>query len=381
MITIHTLTSPLHNEDAVRAVTEEFLNSLGLEYRFAGPDFDHFGEYGPAFIFVRTGGTESLFAQLLPQLPPRQPIYLLASGKSNSLPAAMEILSYLRNRGRSGEILHGSPEHVAARIREIERVDYARKALQGRKLGVIGRPSDWLIASIAPPAAVGKALGMELLDIPMQTLLDTLEVPQAGESAEDGALRIYRALKALVARYDLAGLTLRCFDLLGSVHNTGCLALAKLNAEGIVSSCEGDVPALLSMVIARALIGVSGFQANPSRINPETGEIIFAHCTVPLDMVESYCYDTHYESGIGVGIRGKIAEGPVTVFKTSGDLSRHFTAEGTLLANLEEKDLCRTQVLLRLGNTDYFLRNPIGNHHIVLPGHCARLLEAFFEAL
>ena len=135
------------------------------------------------------------------------------------------------------------------------------------------------------------------------------------------------------------------------------------------------------MVIARALIGVSGFQANPSRIDPETGEIIFAHCTVPLDMVESYCYDTHYESGIGVGIRGKIAEGPVTVFKASGDLSRHFTAEGTLLANLEEKDLCRTQVLLRLGNTDYFLRNPIGNHHIVLPGHCARLLEAFFEAL
>jgi len=378
MISIHTLTSPLHNEEAVRGVTEEFLGALNLEYTFKGPDFSHFGEDGPAFIFVRTGGTESLFAQILPQLPPRQPVYLLASGKSNSLPAAMEILSYLNNRGRSGEILHGSPEHVATRIREIEKTDQARKALAGGKLGVIGRPSDWLIASNAPPAAVSKQLGMELVDIPMQVLLDALEAPEEGETAEAGAMRIYRALRGIVARYGLYGLTLRCFDLLGTVHNTGCLALAKLNEEGIVAACEGDVPALLSMVIAQALTGVSGFQANPSRINPETGEIIFAHCTVPLNMVESYCFDTHYESGIGVGIRGKIATGPVTVFKVSGDLSRRFIAEGTLIQNLEEKDLCRTQVQLKLPNTDYFLKNPIGNHHIVVPGHCARLLEAFF---
>jgi L-fucose isomerase-like protein len=68
----------------------------------------------------------------------------------------------------------------------------------------------------------------------------------------------------------------------------------------------------------------------------------------------------------------------VTVFKVSGDLSRRFIAEGTLIQNLEEKDLCRTQVQLKLPNTDYFLKNPIGNHHIVVPGHCARLLEAFF---
>ena len=51
-------------------------------------------------------------------------------------------------------------------------------------------------------------------------------------------------------------------------------------------------------------LGISGFQANPSSINPETGEIIFAHCTIPLNMVERYELDTHFESGIGTGIRG-----------------------------------------------------------------------------
>ena len=375
MIYIYTLTSPLHDENAVRGVTEEFLGGLGIPYCLKGADFSDFGADGPSFIFVRTGGTESLFVQVLPSLPADAPLYLLASGKSNSLPAAIEILSFLNAQGRSGEILHGSASHIAARMREIERIDATRRALMGLRLGIVGKPSDWLIASQADPEAVRRKLGMELVEIPMEELLEAMEPLPAGASVQDGALRIYEALKVLVGRYGLGGLTLRCFDLLGTVHNTGCLALAKLNEEGIVSSCEGDVPALLSMCIAKALTGVSGFQANPSRINPETGEVIFAHCTVPLNMVDSYCFDTHYESGIGVGIRGKLPAGDVTVFKVSGDLRRCFAAEGVLVKNLEETDLCRTQVLLRLPDTGYFLSNPIGNHHIVVPGHCASLLN------
>ena len=119
--------------------------------------------------------------------------------------------------------------------------------------------------------------------------------------------------------------------LLDAVHNTGCWALAKLNSEGIVAGCEGDVPTMLTMMVVRALCGVSCFQANPASINPETGEIPFAHCTIPFDMVQRYELDTHFESGIGVGIRGYVPEGPVTICKLAGDLSRAFVAEGKLL--------------------------------------------------
>ena len=197
------------------------------------------------------------------------------------------------------------------------------------------------------------------------------------KKAFPGAVEIHEALKSIVMEHNLNGLTLRCFDLLTSVGNTGCLALARLNAQGIPAGCEGDVPALLSMTIARAATGVSGFQANPSRIDPETGEMLFAHCTVPLDIVSSYDYDTHFESGIGVGIRGRFEVGPVTVFKVSGDLSRHFVAEGILTGNQAEPDLCRTQVLLRLDPADarYFLTEPIGNHHIIIPGRHKAVLE------
>lgn len=393
-IAIYTLTSELHDEKAVSAVTQDFLGSLGIEYDFKGSDYADYGSHALDLIYVRTGGTEGIFKRLLPNLKAKsaRPFYLLTSGKSNSLAASMEILSYLRQNGMSGEIIHGEPAYITHRIALLAKAGEAKQQLNGCRLGIIGEPSDWLISSHADKDIVRKRLGVELISIPMQELLETIAATPLRTADEEcssesirkalpGAMQIYDALKKVIQRHDLQGFTLRCFDLLGSVHNTGCLALAKLNAKGIVAGCEGDVPAMLSMKIAQALLGVSGFQANPSKINPETGEMLFAHCTIPFNLVERYEFDTHFESGIGVGIRGYMKEGPVTIFKVSGDLSRSFIQEGELVRNQAKPDLCRTQQVIRLSDpsqTSYFLNNPIGNHHIILPGHHQELLDSFF---
>ena len=390
-IAIYTLTSELHDEQAVSLVTQEFLNSLDVAFDFKGSDYTDYGSHVLNIIYVRTGGTEGIFKRLLPELDGKsgQPFYLLTSGKSNSLAASMEILSFLRQNGRKGEIIHGDAAYITRRIILLARVGEAKRQLNGCRLGVIGKPSDWLISSHADVDVVKRQLGVELVDIPMQELLDVIAATPLREVADaapteairqslPGAWQIYDALKVIIGRYGLQGFTLRCFDLLTAVKNTGCVALAKLNAEGIIAGCEGDVPAMLSMKIAQTLVGVSGFQANPSRINPETGKMLFAHCTIPFNMVERYELDTHFESGIGVGIRGYMKTGPVTVFKVSGDLSRFFIAEGELERNLAQPDLCRTQQVIRLKDPDktsYFLTNPIGNHHIILPGHLEDVLE------
>lgn len=387
-IKIYTLTSPLHDAKAENAFTQKFLQELGVEHELKGDSFDDFGSEGLNLIYVRTGGTENLFLQLLPQLLKRtdRPFYLLASGRSNSLAASMEILSYLHENNLKGEIIHGSAHYMAARIKLLARVEEARTRLAGMRLGIVGRPSDWLISSQASLQAVKQKLGIELIDIPMQELLDacatlkdvqdaTLALKAPSEAIKEsipGALRIYEALKTVVKRHELQGFSIRCFDLLTSVHNTGCIALAKFNSQGIVAGCEGDVPAMLSMAIVQAITGLTGFQSNPARINPETGEMLMAHCTIPFNLTETYELDTHFESGIGVGIRGYMKEGDVTIVKVSGDLSRHFVEEGQLLHNQAEPNLCRTQQVIQLNRPEkasYFLTNPIGNHHIIVPGH------------
>ena len=395
MIAIYTITSGLHDEAAVRSLSDEFLGSIFPDggYDFKGADFTGFGSATLNIIYVRTGGAEGIFEELLPKLLETGVSFftLLTSGTSNSLAASLEILSYLKQKGLKGEVLHGSPEYIRGRISNLEKIAKARENLYGTTLGVIGQPSDWLISSIYDEGTILQKLGVLVKDIPMEDLLDEFDrqkdrevnpgpVPEVRE-ALPGAIRIYNALKVLVEDHDLGALTLRCFDLLGTVHNTGCYALAKLNSEGIPSSCEGDVPALLSMMVAQALTGRTGFQANPARIDLQTGEMLFAHCTIPFNMVDEFNYDTHFESGIGVGIHGHFPEGPVTVFKLSGTLDRAFIAEGELFRNQYEQNLCRTQVWLRLSPADarYFLTDPIGNHHIIIPGHCGDLLREFFS--
>ena len=393
MTAIYTITSGLHDEAAVSRLSDAFLAGVFPEggFEFKGSDFSDFGTHTLDLIYVRTGGAEGIFKALLPEMLARgiERYYLLTSGKSNSLAASLEILSYLRQQGLKGEVLHGSDTYVAERIHVLEKVQEARARLREMRIGVIGQPSDWLIASQADPIALLDTLGVRMEEVPMEELLVEIgkasgepapaeqEMDPKVREAYPGAVKIYNALKVLVDRHGLDAFTLRCFDLLSTVGNTGCLALACFNSEGVPASCEGDVPALVSMMIAQALTGVTGFQANPARIDTETGEMLFAHCTIPFNMVEDWQFDSHFESGIGVGIHGLFPEGPVTVFKVSGDLKRHFVAEGELLGNQYEQNLCRTQVILRLNPDDarYFLTDPIGNHHILVPGHCKALLE------
>jgi len=393
MIAIYTITSGLHDEQSVSRLSDAFLKGIFPEggFLYRGADFSDFGTHTLDLIYVRTGGAEGIFKGLLPEMRAHGigRFYLLTSGKSNSLAASLEILSYLQQQGLKGEVLHGSPAYLQERIQTLELVSQARAKLQGARIGVVGQPSDWLIASQADPMAIKDKLGATLVEIPMEELL--LEIPRAQQNeapadepmapavrkAYPGATQIYHALEKLVEKHGLSAFTLRCFDLLTAVGNTGCLALASFNADGITASCEGDVPALLSMMVAQAVTGFSGFQANPARIDVETGQMLFAHCTVPFNMIGNWQYDTHFESGIGVGIHGELPEGPVTVFKLSGKLDRHFVAEGELLYNQYEDNLCRTQVMLQLKPEDarYFLTRPIGNHHIILPGHWKAVLE------
>ena len=180
-------------------------------------------------------------------------------------------------------------------------------------------------------------------------------------------MKIYKALKDIAIRYSLDGLTLRCFDLLTALGNTGCMSLAMLNAEGLVATCEGDVPAMLSMALVREKYGVSGFQANLSKIDGD--KYLFAHCTVPLDMVQDYCYDTHFESGIGVALHGILPLGKARIFKLGADLQHCINQEVEILDNPYGANLCRTQILVKApaGLRNYFLRAPLGNHHIIVP--------------
>lgn len=403
MYTLYSLTSELHSETVAEPADERFIQdiekALGEAFEFGSTDFSEYSRTRNNIIYVRTGGTEGIFKSIFCKegslnIPDGMPVRLLTSGKSNSLAASMEIISFLNRTGWPGEILHGSAEEIALRLRDgftkggkshVKEYGMGR-ILEGYKVGVIGKPSDWLISSDVDYAVVKERLGVEIVDIDINELVGLAEEPDRkwleglklnppnkpkfGKSISgkdfSGSMDIYCAMKTLVERYGLAGVSLRCFDLLTALGNTGCMALAILNSQGVVATCEGDIPTLLSMCIAHQKFGISGFQANLSRIDGD--KMLFAHCTVPLNMVEEYSYDTHFESGIGVAVHGVLPAGAARIFKLSPDCSEMFLEDVEILENQYNDCLCRTQILVDApGLADYFLRSPIGNHHVIIP--------------
>lgn len=342
-------------------------------------------------IMIKSGGVEEKFKRIYQQFPP--PYLLLTSCMYNSLPAALEIKAYLQNRGENTEVLHGSASYIARRLKTIKKALETKKACRQYRIGVLGEPSDWLIGSKADYNAIRKNLGMKIYDIPLEEVIRHIDqvksedIPvnriPAGSFNQDTlnqSLRIYQGLKNLMVEYKFNAITLRCFELIDFYQSTGCLALSLLNEEGLMAGCEGDVPALVSMILLHEITGEPVFLVNPACIDEEKNEIIFAHCTIPLNMCESYKLKSHFESHLGVAVCGKVKEGPMTIFKLDGKAENYFISEGEILANLESPDMCRTQLKVLLKRpVGEFLEKSIANHQLICKGQHSTLLEQFFS--
>lgn len=354
---LHVLASAIHREELHLPfqLPEEFVNNHQC-------------------VAVLSGGAEALFLKLVDEgkVSLGEPIFIIASGYSNSLAASLEILTWIQQHKGAGRVIT-SPEQInnseygtngtnGNNLPSAYSVDSALKRTELR-LGVVGEPSDWLIASKVDDAYIYEKTGIRMVHIPIEEVSSLGEVDRGMAGAE----LIYQRLKEIALRYNLNGLTLRCFDLLTTVKNTGCIALSHFNDEGIPASCEGDIPLLLTMILAKQKYGQIGFQVNPARIGDD-GKMLFAHCTIPLKMTASHVYDTHFESGIGVGIHGELPLGKYRLMKLSADLTELVDEPVELVANQYEQNLCRTQVWLQATPelARQLLTHPLANHHLLI---------------
>lgn len=374
------------------ALADEELNSKRMEFLYEIQKNDIvLSKEGSPLFYIESGGSEEKFKKIYKDYS--APYILLATSSNNSLPASLEIMSFLRNEGLDAYLIHGELDELIKGVKKInvDKVDLTipfkkNNLLDNERLGVIGKPSDWLIASLTNYDEVKEKCGATLVDITFEEFKGEIEkhiLPSfANEIVEQyeneiikketiiGALFIYSALKALIEKYNLNGLTVRCFDLLGTIKNTSCLALALLNSEGITATCEGDVPSMLAMHYVLKLFNQESFQCNPSYINVINNYMVLAHCTLPLSMAYSYKFDTHFESGIGLGIKGELSEENVTVFKLNNNLSKMTVIEGVISENLAKANLCRTQIKIKSKESlKSLLDTPLGNHLIVFYGN------------
>ena len=326
-------------------------------------------------VAVLSGGTEAQFVELVreKQIDLKRPVYLMVSGFSNSLPAALEILSFIRQRNGIAKIMQHPTDIIFPDLSETESLTRTplEKVLKNEKkmrLGVLGKSSAWLIASQVDYKMVLDKMNCELVDIPFEELSSLGEVDPGMKGAE----AIYERLKEIIAKHKLDGITIRCFDLFTTCKNTACVAVSKLNDFGIPAGCEGDIPVLLTMMACKKLTGEPGWMANPARIQSD-GHILLAKCTIALSMTEKHEFTKHFESGLGVAIHGEVAPGDYTLVKLSNDMKRLLAVNVKVTRCQFEQNMCRTQIWIQSTPivSQYLLTSPLSNHHILIKGHHA----------
>ncbi|HPS77746.1 MAG TPA: hypothetical protein PLS53_06300 [Thermoanaerobaculaceae bacterium] len=362
----------------------------------------------PVVVLVATGGTERTILDLVArrrQVMDGEPVCLLAHPGNNSLAASLEVLARLQQDGVRGRIcLVRGPGDELGLARLASTVADLRlwHAMRASRIGLVGEPSDWLVASAPDDEAVRTQWGPQVRRIPLDSVLRRLQgVPdemaadfaatwlaraEPGEAATmpgevAAAGRIWAALRAIIEEDHLDAVTVRCFDLLQASGASGCLALATLADEGIVAGCEGDLCAALGLLLAGLRLDRVAWMANPIDLDEDANTLRLAHCTVPPSLTTAFRLRSHFESGRSVAVAGELLPGPVTLLRIGGmRLDQAWLAEGTATPAPPAENSCRTRldVTLHVGAVDDLLRHPLGNHLVVIPGAHARALEGCF---
>lgn len=358
------------------AGAEEFMRGLLPSGSFVMTDNQ------PDVILFMSGGSERRAIDLV---DPGRPVLLLSIRGNNAYAAATEVMAWMVNHNRIAMLSDAIDASESGLIDRWAKAATALRHLEGSRAGLVGTVSEWLVASDVPAGTLRRQFGIQLIGMPWAGLPDySKEEPDTslrGRFPEheakdlDDAARVLSLLRRAIKDNSLDAVAVECFSLVQQRKVTACLALAQLNTEGTVATCEGDLASMAGMMAGRALTGTVPWMANTSRLTDRS--VILSHCTIPFDLVRGVKLPTHYETGYSLAVDGDISAEEVTVFRFSEALDRIFIAEGMVISRPHMTDACRTQVEIGLSAEALRLlrEQPLGNHLLMLPGKHTDLLR------
>jgi L-fucose isomerase-like protein len=383
------------NDEVLGEIEQEGVNILSTKSKTTPSE--------PIYIFIGTGGTENDVSKYLGTTILKPPIILLSYDERNSLPAAMEIRAYLQKNGIESRIVHKSLTDLHSLLGRWSKYYEIQNSLRGAKLGVIGEPSSWLIASHVDSQEVKKRWGLQIEEIAIDELtmklpaeiskefqnnVGTFQSKASCQNAADNEVKkagiVAQRINEIVEREKLDAVTVQCFSLLQETDISGCYSLSYLNdKQNLVAGCEGDIPATFTMLLAKLLVDSPSFMANVASVDQELNTAVFAHCTISTSITDSYEITDHFETGKSIGIRGKLPLSEITILKVFGEsLNEYWVSGGTIIDNLVNDKGCRTQIRVAMDEpVDYFLEESLANHHIIILGDHVQEIEEFFEFL
>lgn len=394
--------SKLHGEEYYKSVYEavkKHVSRTGIGVEFSpvisseSEVKEHAEKYSnalPVFIAL-TGGVSGLM-QKFSSIANYRRVIVFGHGEHNSLASAVSAKVKMELKGTWTWLFHcksaNSPE-CAVEVQRMLNVASAVASLLNSKILLVGPYTEKPQSAKEFEAKFESAVDTVTMDdlasrlkYPGKEYVEHfLEVFSKVESRVPrntltNVASIYASLRAVAELGNYDGVALDCFPYLVKYGVTPCTALALLNAEGVVASCEGDLTALTLMLISKALTRANGWIANTVTFEDERA--YFAHCTIALNMVKEPVIVTHFESGYPYSLTGKLLNNIYTIASLSPDFAIMAMTTGRVLdSGLIYDTMCRMQTILELGfPAKKMPLVAVANHHVLIPGDVREELKA-----
>ncbi len=269
--------------------------------------------------------------------------------------------------------------------------------LRGMSILFAGEPEPWVISSVRTGKEIEERFGIKTLGITLDELqsrfykADPQKVSKiadewllkAEETIEPNKDDIYKASALQQSIFDLMDdyqadcFCAKCFELIGKIDTTACLALSFLNSsDAYCGACEGDLDSAVSLIIMKKLTGMSPWMANP--IVLEQDKLTLAHCSAPFENgYDRLTLRSHHESKKGVSPQVELpVDRTVTIMRIGNHMNNIQFFTGKALRN-PDINTCRTRLQIQVDDLQSYMEKTLGCHYTMVYGDHTELLKIF----
>ncbi|HDH06977.1 MAG TPA: hypothetical protein ENF87_01275 [Thermoproteales archaeon] len=191
------------------------------------------------------------------------------------------------------------------------------------------------------------------------------------------AVKLYLTIEEWLNREGANAYTVNCGRLTEKEPIVPCLPMAQHIDKGIMASCEGDISALISMMILHAISGKPVLMGNLN-IKGED-EIEITHDVIPPSMGTRKLTVRDYH-GRKFGVTGytPLEKTEVTILRISRNLDKLGVITGKIIDSYD-KTHCRISIRIKVKSTQNIYSKAFGHHHALVYGNYLKELEAYTQ--
>ncbi|HDI74395.1 MAG TPA: hypothetical protein ENF55_00415 [Thermoprotei archaeon] len=320
---------------------------------------------------------------------------------TGSLPGASVLKASLEAVGLKPFFIVGMPDEIDTidKVYTICLASSVARRIREARIGLVGYASMGMYTAMFDPFSLRKVFGIDVAHIDTSEVFKEVDRVKEDEimsvidswlrkyfiesdvSREDlvKAAKIYIALKNLVKKYKLSSLTVKCqYEFSKDLGFVPCVPLSVLADEGVVSSCEGDIPLTLTMLILHYLTNQPIYYGDLVDIRGNKVYLSscgFAPLTLSAEKTMGIGRHKYFFRGLRSGI--VLKKGEVTLARIgliSGEYRLHVALGEVVETELRQGLFPAAEVELK-GEVEAFIENIMSQHYALAYGDLRKYLR------